>query len=354
MLTGWQSWSVTSFKYRFGLKRDFNPLLTEYIPPNLESGSFKLKKPIKGWCSWYAFGRNISQKTIIDQVIWFRNNREKNNIDYILIDEGWTKWGEWNKTKKEIFGKGMKALSNEIHGLGFKSGIWMAPFLVEEDSEVFKNHKDWLVHKNGILLNGINWTPFDDFYFKRYLLDIRKPEVKKYIFESIDFLIENCKYDLLKLDFLYSVYFIPDINPNEAGGFIRNIFKYIKDKYPEVYTIACGTPLVPVIGVADSVRIGPDTISPILDGVPVISSLYHNLRIKSVLKNIEMRKFTSKYWNIDSDVFVCRDSIGVNSKLIDELYKSIKSCGGNIFLGDDMTKLSIPKIKKYIEPLLND
>jgi len=349
--TGWQSWSVSKDRGVLSLKRDYNPLLGEYVPTDINDQNV-IKDNITGWCSWYAFGREINHQKITDQARWFSKNKDEAPIQYILIDEGWAKWGSWNIADKQKFPKGMRNVSNEIHKLGLKSGIWISPFLVEKDSFVYKEHRDWLVINNGKLVNGINWTVFDDLYLKRYILDFRNEKVKKYIFETIDMLVKEYKFDLIKFDFLYAIYFIPDINQNEAGDFIRSVFKYVREKYKNVYTIACGSPLMPVVGVADAVRIGPDTISPYLDKVPIISRLFHTLRIRDVVSNISKRKFTSKYWNIDPDVFVCRDSIGVDEKIIDLLFQNIKSIKTDIFLGDDMTSLSNEKIQKYISPIL--
>src|SRR5260370_40092195 len=40
----------------------------------------------------------------------------------------------------------MRPLTQRIHPLGLKIGIWTAPFEVGERSSVYENHKDWLVH----------------------------------------------------------------------------------------------------------------------------------------------------------------------------------------------------------------
>ncbi|MFZ3301627.1 MAG: glycosyltransferase [Microgenomates group bacterium] len=351
--TGWQSWSVRAGKSLFNLKRDYNPLPNEYIA--IGGSETKVnKKPIKGWCSWYAFGRNINHNKILNQANWFKDNAKKVLIDYVLIDEGWTRWGDWDKTIDIKFPFGMKKTSRDIHNYGLKSGIWIAPFLIEEDSELYKKHPDWIVTKDGIPINGINWTLFDDLYFKRYVLDIRKKEAQSFIFKTIDLLINSYGFDLIKLDFLYSIYFIPNITAGEAGGFIRKLMSYIKNNYPDVYIIACGSPLVPLVGVADSVRIGPDTISPMLDGIPLVSTIYHSLRVRDVIDNIKKRQFTNKYWNVDPDVFVCRKSLGLSDTLINELQQTIVRCKGNLLLGDDMTQVSKDRIDKYIFPLFKN
>ena len=308
------------------------------------------KTPAIGWCSWYAFGHSINQDNIVSQAKWFKEHSEI-PIEYILIDEGWTSWGDWEKHNIAKFPNGMKNLADSIKKLGLKPGIWIAPFLIERKSDLFEKHPDWFVKKNGKLVNGANWTPFDKFYLERFILNIKKDEVRRYIFKCVDELLDKNRFDLVKLDFLYSIYFIPGVTPNEAGGFIRQLLNYISKKYPYVYTIACGSPLLPVIGATDSLRIGPDTISPYLDGVPLISNLFHELRVDRVISNINRRSWTKDFWNIDPDVFVCRKSLGISDKKLLKLQIAFKNLKGNLFLGDDMTKLDEKRIKKFILPL---
>jgi 1,2-diacylglycerol 3-alpha-glucosyltransferase len=348
--SGWQSWSTGKIRHPLSLIRDFNPLNEDYTSLDLVNyKNNKLKPPVTGWCSWYAFGRNISHKKIVTQAEQLRSN--KINIDYILIDEGWCKWGDWMEASKNKFPAGLKTTIREVGLLGFSTGIWLAPFLVEKSSVIFKDHPEWLVYKDGKPVNGINWTKLDDLYLQRFILDIRKKEVFNYLCKCIDNIAE-WGIGLIKLDFLYAAYFIPGISAYEASTAIKDIFGYIKKKYPHIYTIACGAPLVPVAGLADSVRIGPDTVSPLLN-IPFIKDIFHNYRVGRVINNIKKRKWTSKYWNIDPDVFVCRKNLGINNDNIEKLFYTIKNCGGNIFLGDDVASLSPELIKKYILPLTN-
>lgn len=346
--TGWQSWSSGRNYPKIFLERNFNPLKKEYLP-NLDM-EIHLKKPVYGWCSWYAYGRQITEEKIKREVDWFSKNRNI-PIEYILIDEGYCRWGDWLDVNRTKFPNGMDFLKNHINKKGFKLGIWVAPFLIEKESNLFKIHPNWAVVMNKKPILGIKQSPLDKYMFERYILDIRKSEVRQFIYNTIDSLLNDGKVKLLKLDFLFCVYFIPGISASEAGSFIRDLFIYIKTKYPDVYMIACGCPLSPVVGVADSLRIGPDTVSPILESIKPIFKIFNRIRVKDVIRNIESRRWTKKYWNLDPDVFVCRNNLGFDNDRLLKLDESIKSCKGNIFLGDRMAELEEWRIKKYITPL---
>jgi len=288
--TGWQSWSPRK-KSWLGIPSWNNPPMNDnYLPDEL--GVRTSKKPVSGWCSWYTFGPNITEEKILTQTKWFSQHKEI-PIKYILIDRGWQKWKDIKTALTKV--------AREITKLGFKPGIWLAPF------------------------NKGNKFEVDDFV--------------KFGFE------------LIKLDFLYRAYLIPKITSQEAGDLIRNMLLEIKNKYPSLYTIACGCPLLPAVNAVDSMRIGPDTIEPITGNIPVWNSLINSYKLNLVINNIKRRFWTRKFWNLDPDVFVCRKSLGLNDGKLLSLQKHIKLASGNIFFGDDMTRLGEDRIRKFVLPL---
>ena len=68
----------------------------------------------------------------------------------------------------------MRFLSNAIHSHGYKAGIWLAPFLLSERSEVYADHPDWVVRDhNDQPINAIyNWGT------RNYALDTTHPEAR--------------------------------------------------------------------------------------------------------------------------------------------------------------------------------
>lgn len=313
------------------------------------------KQKITGWNSWTAFGFDISEEKIIGQADWIQKNQKQLPLEYLMIDDGWTRWGDWLAPDAKKFPSGLKHVVQEIKKRNLKPGIWLAPFLVEEKSQLFQKHQLWLAkHKDGPI-DGLRMVPILEVFsvfvpeIGRYLIDFKKPEVWDYLFKSIDYLVEELGFELVKLDFLFSPYFYPDISPKEASDAIRKLLAYIKEKYPNVFTIACGCPLSDAIGLVDALRIGPDTLV-----VPFFSDFtfpVNRWKVKKIRENVSKRKWTEKFWLLDPDVFVCRRNIGLGEKDVLSLQHSIKIANGLIFLGDDLTKLSQIEIDKYVKPL---
>ncbi len=349
--TGWQSWSPPRKRLIKYPEWNYKPNKDFYLPENVDG--IKLKKPIKGWCSWYCFGKDISEHKILDQTRFFAQHNEI-EVENILIDDGWTLKGDWDSFDKNKFPKGIFSTALEIRKLGFKAGIWMAPFLVDPESKFFKNNKELIVKWGGRLINGLRSFPVYDWFKPVYILDIRKSRARKIIKDNLDILLNKNKFNCIKLDFLYSIYFIPGISEKEAGYYLRGIFLYIKNKYPDVYTIACGSPLAPAIGVVDSFRFTPDIIDPYISEKPLVRKIINTYKLNLVINRLKTRKWTNKYWNLDPDVFVCRRSLGYRESQIEKLKGIVKNANGNIFLGDDFTKLDADLVNKYIKPLFEN
>lgn len=259
-LPGWQSWSPCK-KTLLKIPKYF------YSPHRIEKWSLepsiKLKKPIKGWCSWYALGSNINEKNISNNskelIKYFPGNKDR----YVIIDDGWTKNGDWDMCDLEKFPNGMKFIASKIKGLGLKPGIWIAPFWADPKSKLAENHQEYFVRSGKNYVEGFPLLPFNIPFIKfRLILDLEKSEVNKMIKDHIKNIVENWGYTLLKLDFLYAPYFNPKYKNTEIPDeILKDFLFFIKKNYPDVYTVGCGCPLGPAAGFTDAMRISSDIIN---------------------------------------------------------------------------------------------
>lgn len=348
LATGWQSWSVRKDAWLKVPIRNYSPMRDTYLP-RLKAPSH-LKPAIVGWCSWYGYWHNITESQIAKQCKWFATHSEV-SVEYIIVDDGWTRWGEWDRINTKAFPHGHKGLVSTIKSQKLKAGIWLAPFLLEPGSEFAKSHPELLATHNGKLVDGLKVTRFDKYFLPKYILDIRKKKARKWVWEQITGLVDE-GYELIKFDFLYAIYFIPGISSKEAGYHLHKLMQKVKNTYPHIYTIACGAPLLPLIGVVDSIRIGPDTVLAYVEKLPLIGRMTNRRRVVSVIENIKHRKWLARFWRLDPDVFVCRPQLQIDHNLLVRLQNAIHALGGNVFLGDDMTGLSQDRLVRYIHPLI--
>ena len=84
--------------------------------------------------------------------------------------------------------------------------------------------------------------------------------------------------------------------------------------------MTCGAPLIPCVGIVDSMRIGPDTIIPQLDKIPLVSSVINTRKIKTATKCIKnKRKTNSKVKDIRTKIYL---TIKVSNSQIVNINKS--------------------------------
>lgn len=348
-ISGWQSWSPPKnsfFKLPFFLYPPFKvkSRLSKY-------SKAKLKKPAYGWCTWYPYGTNINSKKIIKNLNWISNYKNI-PLEYLLIDDGWTTWGDWKKPDKIKFPEGLFGLFNKIKSKKIKPGIWIAPFLVDEKSKILTKNPDWIIKPDGKPFNPTQLHSLARFTpIKKCLLDLKNPKVKKYVYESIDYLLKKLKADLLKIDFIYAVYFDKRLSKPEADKIVSDFLDYIKKKYPNVYTIASGCPFEVAVDKIDSIRTGPDTLIDPFFGFKVPAFFRNFFITNKVIPAINSRLSFKNFWNIDPDAFVCSKTLKIKDEVVTKLSNAIKQSGGNIFLGDDLTKLKDTEVNKFILPL---
>lgn len=347
---GWQSWSHAG-KYNF-LLRNRAPFFQKSNFPKLALR--KKTPPIAGWCSWYAFGTNISERIILDQLAFIVKHRFP--LKYILIDDGWTNWGDWSTPDSHKFPRGMRALSKHIAQHGLKPGLWIAPFLVHSQTKIFHQHPDWFVRtRRGNLVEGTKVSLFDPLVpRRRWILDMQKPPVRSYIKQAIRRIVEQWGFTYLKLDFLYAQHFNPIFHSfEEPDNLLRDFLAWIKNSYPHVYLNVSGCPLVPAAGVVDAMRISADIVAPELRYIWPVNRVYATQALKQLQHNITKRMHTKRYWHLDPDVFVCHPKYGLSEAQISLLRSLIMKSDGLIFLGDNLLELDDALLRHHILPLLS-
>lgn len=174
-------------------------------------------------------------------------------FDVFQLDDGWQiSLGNWEASSR--FPSGMADLAGRIHKAGFTPGIWLAPFIVQPGSQLFKEHRDWLLHDSlgKLVPAGHNWG---DFF---YALDTTHPQAQAWL-EGLFRRVCSWGYDYLKIDFLYAAA-LPGIRyknmlPEMA---YREGLQVVRKAAGDAYLLVCGSPVLASLGVADGMRIGPD------------------------------------------------------------------------------------------------
>ena len=201
------------------------------------------------WCSWYSLYGWVSEDSFLKAL----DGLGDLPFDVIQLDDGWELTvGDWEANKK--FPSGMAAVADRIQATGRIPGLWLAPFMVTLNSDLARQHPDWLLrNEQGQLVKaGLSWNGMT------YALDSSHPE----LLEWLDALIRKvCSwgYAYLKLDFLYAGA-LPGKRRNDLPREVayRQAMQTIRVAAEDAYILACGAPIIPSLGLCDGLRIGPD------------------------------------------------------------------------------------------------
>ncbi|GAB6188608.1 alpha-galactosidase [Marinitoga arctica] len=283
-----------------------------------------------GWSSWYQYFENLTWEEILKNL----KLSMEYNYEVFQLDDSWQKdIGDWKP--KELF-PSIETISNKIKEYGYIPGLWLAPFSVSETSEIFSNHKDWLVKDK----NGNPKVAYYNWNKNIYALDTTHPESQKYL-SSIFNDLRNKGIHYFKIDFLFAGA-IPgkrhlDVTPIEAYNIGMNIIRKSTNMY---FVLGCGAPILPSVGYVDGMRISTDTAPFYKMDSPdfIYPNAYYALR------NVLTRSFMNgKWWWNDPDCLLLRTEDTELKNEIIEMYSYVSGVLNNMIIQSDDLEKNIRK-----------
>jgi alpha-galactosidase len=198
------------------------------------------------WCSWYRYFENVAASDIEENLEAF--DTAGLPVEVVQIDDGWSA-GLGERLRPAAAFPDLAGLVDRIRSTGRRAGIWLAPFMVGERTEVARAHPDWLTGDA-----GSNWGQ------NMLGLDVTHPEVRDYLASAVNELV-GLGIDYLKLDFLYAGA-VPGRRHEEVSpvAAYRSGLELIREAAgAETYLLGCGAPILPSVGLVDAMRVSPDT-----------------------------------------------------------------------------------------------
>lgn len=290
-------------------------------------------KPIFGYTSWYRHYQDINRDLILNDLEGLKNQKYKSDV--FQIDDGWqTAVGDWLSVDGTKFPEGMKPLADAVSEADMTPGLWLAPFVCEENSALFRDHHDWLARnlEGEYIKGGSNWSGF-------YALDIYNPCVREYLRNVFDTVINQWGFKLLKLDFLYAACIEPHADKTR-GTIMADAMDFLREATKGAYILGCGVPLGSAFGKVDYCRIGCD-VSLDWNDKPHMR-LTHRERVSTrntVLDTTFRRQLNGRAFINDPDVFLLRDddtALTVSQKRC--LAEINALMGGVLFTSDDVAE----------------
>ena len=293
--------------------------------------------PCTGWTSWYNYYTKVTQNDILENLYAFSSR--KLPIDYFQIDDGFqAAVGDWLIINKK-FPRGMDFLADEIHGAGYKAGLWLAPIICEKTSRIYKEHPDWVLCKAGF---NPGWSGVF------YALDFYNPEVKAYLREVFDTVLNKWNYDMVKLDFLYAACLKPP-KGKTRGQVMCEFFEFLREISGNKIILGCGAPLGCAFGLFDYCRVSSDVALMWED--KTLSALRYRERVSTfnaLTSTIGRYHLNGRAFLNDPDVFILRNG---NNKLTDDqkhtLFMINSVLGGLVFTSDNINEYSESQMELF-------
>lgn len=184
--------------------------------------------------SWEAAYFDFNGETIVN----LAKEAADLGIDLVVMDDGWfgkrnddnSSLGDWYVNEEKL-GCTLAELIGNINDLGVKFGIWIEPEMVNEDSNLYREHPDWAIQIEG--RNPIRSR-------NQLLLDFSRKEVRDYIFEQICGIMDQGNIEYIKWDMNRSM---ADVYAgNVTYDYVLGVYDFLErltSKYPEILLEGC-------------------------------------------------------------------------------------------------------------------
>lgn len=172
------------------MSRNFHDLYREHL---IRSPYRTKERPIL-INNWEATYFDFDTEKLLD----IAREAKKAGIEMLVMDDGWfgnrnddnTSLGDWKVNERKLPG-GLKYLADEVNKIGLKFGVWFEPEMVSSDSELYRAHPDW-----AIAIPGRKPCPARN----QYVLDLTRPEVFDYVYESVASNLRAANIEYVKWD----------------------------------------------------------------------------------------------------------------------------------------------------------
>ena len=335
--------SVSSDRVMFNFAPNPFAALESYAQAMGDLHKVRLNPPINGWCSWFSFFGAISEAEVLRQAEFAARHLKPFGFEYMQVDDGFYRaFGDWEGNDR--FPHGMKWLAERIRGIGLKPGIWLAPYVITEGTEIHRKHPDWLIHRVDGKLKQIGpglvegskeaeqQTP------KLYALDITHPGAADWLRRLFDTVANNWGYDFIKIDFVEWTllaadrYYDPTVT--KAAIYRRGCEIMRKAMGPRRHLLDCGPGPV-TVGLIDSMRIE-------LDQPPVTWHQYFLHSASTAPAAAKRYYYHNRAWINDADHVVLSNLTVPQAQAASSI---VGLSGGNMISGDRMTDLDVPRLE---------
>ncbi len=326
------SWELEEFLFTLGEDRN---VMLDSLARRIRVNHPRLdwKKPPAGWCSWYCFGPRVTAQNVLDNLDVIAHKIPE--LKYIQLDDGYqAAMGDWLETGA-AFGGDIRKVLSEIRNRGFEPAIWVAPFIAEPGSRVFRDHPDWFIRdSNGQPLSSEKVTFQGWRHGPWYALDGTNPMAQKHL-ESVFRTLRQewgCTYFKLDANFWGAMHGgrFHDATATRIQAYRRGMEAILRGA-GDSFLLGCNHPVWASFGLIHGSRSSDD-----------ISRNWEKFKRVARLNLLRNWQNGQLWWN-DPDCMV------LTGDLSEEEFRfhatATFASGGLMLSGDDLTKISAERLQ---------
>lgn len=149
--------------------------------------------------NWEATFMDFTEESILK----IAEKAKEAGAELFVLDDGWfgkrdddhAGLGDWVENTSKL-PDGMKGLAKKVNELGLEFGFWIEPEMVNPDSDLYRNHPDWILSVPGLK---------SSLGRHQLVLDYSKKEVVNYIYDMLYKVIDGANIAYIKWDMNRSV-----------------------------------------------------------------------------------------------------------------------------------------------------
>ena len=218
---------------------DLSACFHQYIRENLTDPRMQGKPKPVHFNTWEAMYFDLSMSRLCQ----LADEAAAVGVERFVLDDGWFKGrksdsaglGDWT-ADETVFPQGLGPLVEHVNAAGMEFGLWVEPEMVNQDSDLYRAHPDWV----------LNAAPAPLLLSRNQLvLDLTRTEVQKYLFEHLDNLLSEYAITYLKWD-MNRVINQPGNAEGRAVTHYQTLALYqllarIREAHPEVEIESCSS-----------------------------------------------------------------------------------------------------------------
>ena len=298
-----------------------------------------------GYTSWYDHYQDIDELKILTDLAGLDSMPAK--PDVFQIDDGFETFvGDWFDVDGEKFPSGLEPIVKSINAKGLTAGIWLAPFVCEKNSKLYREHPDWLLsdRRGRTVFAGGNWSG-------AYALDIYNGQVREYIRKVLAH-YRQLGFRLFKLDFLYAACMIPR-RDKTRGEVMTDAMDLLRKELEGCMILGCGVPLASAFGKVEFCRVGCDMTLDFNDKPHMRLTHSERPSTKNTMADtIFRRQLSGRAFLNDPDVFLLRDENTQLTAMEKQNLAFVNAlCGGLLFTSDNCSDYSDRAIEVFSQAL---